>query len=170
MSELIAKSFDLKYKIVKNGDDRAEISGRQWIFTKRLEEFRHIIDIKEKTCTYMEWQLTGKPCLHAIALLASINEDIENYVDKYYSIEKFKAIYCGRVPSCVDRSQWPKSDHGFFLYPSLLRRVAGKPRILRIKGSHEPGEKGSHTNVLCAKAISIIGRIAKKVIQQPRRP
>jgi hypothetical protein len=90
----------------------------------------------------------SKPCLHAIAFLTSINEDIENYVDKYYTIEKFKETYCGRVPSCVDKSRWPKSNHGFFLYPPLLR-VAGIPRTLRIKQSHEPGAKKKGTSHQC---------------------
>jgi hypothetical protein len=139
MNELNAKSFDLKYEIRRNGEDKAEVSGRQWTFTRQLENFTHIDDILEKTCTCREWQLTGKPCLHAIAFITSLNEDIENYVDHYYSIEKFKTTYAGRVPACVDKNQWPKSDHGFFLYSPLLRKVASRPRTLRIKGSHEPG-------------------------------
>jgi hypothetical protein len=56
----------------------------------------------------------GKPCLHAIGFLTSINEDIENYVDKYYTIEKFKETYCARVPSCVDNKvNGPKVIMGF---------------------------------------------------------
>jgi hypothetical protein len=35
-------------------------------------------------------------------------------------------------------SFFDSSDHGFFLYSPLLRKVAGRPRTLRIKGSHEP--------------------------------
>jgi hypothetical protein len=139
MTELNAKSFDLKYEIRRNCDDRAEVSKRQWTFIKQLENFTHIVDILEKTCTCIEWQLTGKPCLHAIASITSLNEDIENYVDHYYSIEKFKATYAGRVPACVDKNQWSKSDRGFFLYSPLLSKVAGRLRTLRIKGSHEPG-------------------------------
>jgi hypothetical protein len=71
--------------------------------------------------------------------ITSLNEDIENYVDQYYSIDKFKATYAGRVPACVDKNQWQKNDLEFFLYSPLLRKVAGRPRTLRIKGSHEPG-------------------------------
>jgi hypothetical protein len=62
MAELNAKSFDLKYEIRRNCDDRAEVSKRQWTFIKQLENFTHIVDILEKTCTCIEWQLTGKPC------------------------------------------------------------------------------------------------------------
>jgi hypothetical protein len=100
---------------------------------------------------HVEWQLNGKPCLHAIAFITSLNEDIENYVDHYSSIEKFKATYAGRVPTCVDKNQWTKSDHEFFLYSPLLRKVVGRPRTLRIKGSHElvaaTKKEGNYTQV-----------------------
>jgi hypothetical protein len=45
MTELTPKSFDLKYEIMRNGDDTTEIAGRHWTFTKRLEEFRRLVDI-----------------------------------------------------------------------------------------------------------------------------
>jgi hypothetical protein len=41
------------------------------------------------------------------------------------------------MSACVNKNQWPKSNHGFFLYSPLLRKVAGMPRTLRIKGAHE---------------------------------
>jgi hypothetical protein len=59
MDELNTKSFDLKYEIWRNGDNMAEVSGRKWTFTKQLENFTHIVDILENTCTCREWQLTG---------------------------------------------------------------------------------------------------------------
>jgi hypothetical protein len=154
MNELNAKSFDLKYEILRNGEDRAEVLGRQWTFTRKLENFMHIADILEKTCTSREWQLTGKPCFHAITFITSFNEDIENYVDHYYSIEKFKATYAGRVPACVDKNQWPKSDHGLKLHMNL---------------ELQQKRKELHTNAPYAKVLDIIEKNAKKVTLMPSK-
>jgi hypothetical protein len=51
-------------------EDRAEILGRQWTFTKKLDNFTHIVDILEKTCTCRvatKWKaLPSCNCFHNI--------------------------------------------------------------------------------------------------------
>jgi hypothetical protein len=42
--------------------------------------------------------------MHALAFICSINgAEIQKYVDDYYSVEKFKAAYVGRIPSMTDK-------------------------------------------------------------------
>ncbi|WVZ50013.1 LOW QUALITY PROTEIN: hypothetical protein U9M48_001312, partial [Paspalum notatum var. saurae] len=107
--------------------------------------YRYAVNLKERTCTCREWQISGKPCLHAIAMITSIrNEKLEDYVDMYYLVEKFRAAYAGLIPALPDKSQWPESSHDFFLYPPLLKPVAGRRKTQR-----HNGRKGKHKCPIC---------------------
>jgi len=50
----------------------------------------------------------------------------------------------------VDKSQWPKSDHGFFMHPPLLKATAGGPKSERYEGCTEKkGNEGKHKSPIC---------------------
>jgi hypothetical protein len=60
-----------------------------------------------------------------------------------------------------DKSQWPESNHDFFMHPPLLTPIAGRPKIERHKGtSDKKREKGS-TSALFVWTMDIIGIIAR---------
>jgi len=72
----------------------------------------------------------------------------------YYSVEKFRAAYETLIPAMPDKSQWPESNHGFFMYPPLLKATGGRRHTQRFKGSTEAGssttrKKGSHQCPIC---------------------
>jgi hypothetical protein len=53
---------------------------------------------------------------HAIAYITSIpSAKLEDYVDDYYSVERFRAAYEGVILSILDKTMWPKATHDFFL-------------------------------------------------------
>ncbi|WVZ74373.1 hypothetical protein U9M48_022561, partial [Paspalum notatum var. saurae] len=114
--------------------------------------YRYAVNLKERTCSCREWQVSGKPCLHAVAMITSIrNEKIEDYVDEYFSVSKFKKAYEGIIPALPDKTQWPQSTHGFFMHPPLLKSTAGRRKTQRFKGSSEgpTGRKGKHQCPIC---------------------
>ena len=88
---------------------------------------------------------------HALAFITSLpNEPIEKHVDFYFSIEKFRAAYSACIPALPGKANWPKSDHGFFMHPPLLKAVAGRPKTERHKcGSANKGNKRSHQCPIC---------------------
>ena len=88
--------------------------------------------------------------MHAIAFIGHVRGSIEDYVDDCYSVEKFRATYEHIIPGLVDKSQWPKGDHGFFLEPPILKSVAGRRRKNRYKGSEERS-KGAHKCPICKR-------------------
>ncbi|XP_048540693.1 uncharacterized protein LOC125519954 [Triticum urartu] len=50
----------------------------------------------------------------------------------------------------VDKNQWPKSDHGFFMFPPLLKSTAGRHKTERYKGCSEKKRKsGQHLCPIC---------------------
>jgi hypothetical protein len=55
----------------------------------------------------------------------------------YYSVDKFRAAYAQLIPAMRDNTQWPESDHGFFMHPPLLKSTAGRPKTERYKGTSE---------------------------------
>ena len=70
-------------------------------------------------------------------------------MDPFYSVERFRTAYAQQLPALVDKSQWPKSEHGFFMNPPLLKAVAGgRRRTERFKGCAEK-KKGQHKCKVC---------------------
>jgi hypothetical protein len=56
---------------------------------KDEEVRRHVVYPTQHVCTCREWPLTGKPCPHALAVITTMRQpNMDQYVDKYYSIEK----------------------------------------------------------------------------------
>ena len=113
---------------------------------------RHVVYLPQHVCTCREWQLTGKPCSHALAVITTMRQpNMDQYVDKYYSVEKFQATYRGISPSITDRGQWPEVDKGFKLFPPVMKKT--RPLGRQKKKRHlAPGERSGkatrHVNAL----------------------
>ena len=59
---------------------------------------KHTVDLHNHNCSCREWQVTGKPCRHALAwILSNRGIKIEDYVHEYYSVARFKKAYEARV-------------------------------------------------------------------------
>jgi len=114
------------------------------------KSYKFVVNLKERTCSCRAWEVSGLPCKHAIAFITSIpGEKIEDHVDNYYSIQMFRAAYEGKIPSLPDKSMWPKSEHGFFMHPPLLKSTAGRRRQNRYKAAVEGGSKGAKGRHQC---------------------
>ena len=66
---------------------------------------RHMVDLQGHSCSCREWQITGKPCKHALAwILSNRGIKIADFVHEYYSVQRFRAAYASRVEPLPDRS------------------------------------------------------------------
>ena len=135
MKELHNKSRNLKYNIHKSGPMVGEVGG----VNKDLVPWRFIVDLDKRECTCRGWQLTGLPCVHALAFIGTRRVDLEDYVDHYYSVDMFKAAYATPVPPMPSKDEWEKLNLGFNLLPPKCNRAAGRPRKRRIVGVEEGG-------------------------------
>jgi hypothetical protein len=97
-----------------------------------------------RECTCLEWQHTGKPCDHALAFLIGRRNPIwDDYVDNYFSLDKFREAYAGEIEPLTDRSQWPHVEMNFDMQAPIDKpRGSGRPRKLRFKGFLEGGDGG----------------------------
>lgn len=130
MNPLIIKSRNITgYTITEISAVAAEVVG----CSRDGTAWRHAVELDLRECTCNKWQLNGKPCSHAIAVICSKRAKLEDYVDDYYSVEKFKAAYNHVIRPMPGKSKWAKSNHGFKLQPPKLKRPAGRPKVQRYK-------------------------------------
>ncbi|CAO2142805.1 unnamed protein product, partial [Urochloa humidicola] len=99
---------------------------------------RHVVNIKNHTCTCREWQVSGKPCPHALALTTTTrNPKMEDYLHPYFSVRHFRLAYSGVIKPLTDKSQWAHVELDFTLRPPLQKRPVGRQRKNRIPGCME---------------------------------
>lgn len=136
-------------KVVKGGDESAEVTE----LYKDVEVIRHVVYLDRKECTCLEWQMTGKPCAHALAMITTQRKpQMEKYVDMAYSVQKLQRAYQGVIPHITDKNQWPQVDKGFKLLPPLCKkRGVGRQRKNRIPSCLEKGKGKLKRQVKCKK-------------------
>ncbi|WVZ79860.1 hypothetical protein U9M48_027388 [Paspalum notatum var. saurae] len=155
MKVLHEKSRNLNFSITKCTPMIGEVGG----VNKDLIPWRFIVDLERRECSCGAWQMTGLPCVHGIAFIGTRRVDLEDFVDKYYSVEKFKAAYASYVCPLPDKTQWEPVNTGFKLLPPLLKRAAGRPRTRRIVGVEEGGS-GTKRRQAC-KRCGGLGHLQK---------
>ena len=97
---LISNHLTVLKVSVSDGDIAEVTIVDQWNNQKR-----ETVDLQNHNCSCREWQVTGKPCRHALAwILSNRGMKIEDYVHEYYSVAKFKKAYEARVEPIPDRS------------------------------------------------------------------
>lgn len=109
--------------------------------TKSGALFRHSVNLENKTCSCRAWQVSGKPCRHALVFIAKLSREVQmdDYVHDYFSVEKFKKAYSGMFNPMTSKHLWPHVDLEYKIKKPKLRRKPGRPRKTRIKASDEPG-------------------------------
>jgi hypothetical protein len=80
----------------------------------------------------------------------------------YYSVEKFRVAYSQLIPVMPDKSQWPKSNHEFFIHPPLLTLVAGRPKTEGTKVPVTRKREKDNISALFVWTMDIIGIIARE--------
>jgi len=165
LKELHQVSSNLRVvKVARSDEDCAEVT----LVDAYNNTRRQTVDLKNQKCSCRVWQVTGKPCHHALAwILSNRGVQISDFVYEYYSVAKFKAAYEGRVTTMPDRSQWPVVDLGFQVWPPLQKRAPGRPKVQRIRGALEKGPK---KKVRCSRCKGY-GHFAKTCkLAEPSEP
>ncbi|CAN6244322.1 unnamed protein product, partial [Urochloa humidicola] len=122
IQQLKVKTRGLGYLTVVKGD---HVQGEVW---NNSSGSRNVVKAHLQDCTCLEWQHTGKPCHHALALLtANQNNDVnlEDYVHEYYSVERFQNAYKRMIEPLPDKSFWPHVHLPFKVAAPLVPRGVG---------------------------------------------
>jgi hypothetical protein len=105
---------------------------------------RHIVKADQHYCSCLEWQHTGKPCQHGlVVIIAQQFKDVrmEDFVDEYFSVQKFRKAYERMIEQLGDKSFWPKAAMFEEMHAPLGKRAVGRQRKNRIRGILEGGSK-----------------------------
>jgi hypothetical protein len=134
---LNAKTRGLGHLSIRKADNYvAEVRDNNNVHSK------HIVKADLKECSCMKWQHTGKPCQYALCLIISQefrNVRMEDFVDDYFSVEKYVKAYERVVEPIGDKSMWPKVDDASEVAAPIGKRAAGRQWKNRIKSCLEGG-------------------------------
>nr|KAJ0221089.1 hypothetical protein LSAT_V11C200074510 [Lactuca sativa] len=115
---------DRFWKVIPFGYQQSEV---------RLGYDAYVVDIGSRTCACRSWQLTGYPCVHGHACIASLNMDVEEYVLPWFTTSMFL--------NCCMYTINPLNDYIKPL-PPKRRRLPGRPSTKRKRDRIERENQG----------------------------
>jgi hypothetical protein len=124
---LYLKERGLKMKCIRSDKYEGEVA-----YTDSKDRlWRYPVNLAARTCSCRQWQIRGKPYIHALHLMTVIggaDREVDQYCSEYFSVPKFKAAYDDNVPALLGKDQWNIVDPGFKLHAPVLTRTLGRPR------------------------------------------
>lgn len=95
-------------------------------------EIFETVDIVHWDCSCKEWQLTGLPCCHAIAVIEGNGRDRYDYCSRYFTVDSYRSTYAESihpVPN-VDRPVKNESTElAVTVTPPPTKRPPGRPKM-----------------------------------------
>lgn len=107
--KLINKMLDLVGKF----DTEGSVVGQVYLVTNVSTKKIFTVNIVDKQCTCLQWQLRGFPCQHDVCALKLLRPNWKDYYAPYYSVEYYRTIYADDVNPLEDVSEW-NWEIGFF--------------------------------------------------------
>jgi len=129
------------------------------------------------TCTCYQWQMTGIPYGHTLAVCLARKEDPQTYAKGFYRLNAYHGTYAASIfPPNVNAASATVNIYpiaGFVevrentnvLLPPKTRRPPGRPKKQRIRGANEVGGRAKrihrcgrcgntgHSRVSCRERI-----------------
>ncbi|KAL4576182.1 hypothetical protein LXL04_012271 [Taraxacum kok-saghyz] len=127
------------WDVIPSGDQQYEVKFSHEVYAVHLEHH---------TCGCRSWQLTGIPCVHAVAAILFLNDNPEDYVAVWYTTSMFGSCYRYPIKPINGPDMWPTVDCNPIL-PPRRRRMPGRPKVNRRKcptekvGKHSVTKKGT---------------------------
>lgn len=108
------------------------------------DESTNIINTETKECTCRRWQMTGLPCMHALAAMEYTNGCIDDYCSKYFLTECYRLAYSLSINPIPDAGRPTSTDpfHSPSTCSPRTRRMAGRPK-----------EKPTETRIVIKRAL-----------------
>ncbi|GJX68532.1 zinc finger, PMZ-type containing protein [Tanacetum coccineum] len=101
------------------------------------------VNLQHKVCQCRMWELSGVPCVHAVAAYLHVGNDLDLGVSHWYSQESWFNAYQFSIKPVFGSNMWKRTSDVPPL-PPLVRTMPGRPQKARIKA---PGETcSSHTS------------------------
>ncbi|GJY70493.1 mutator type transposase [Tanacetum coccineum] len=123
------------YKVLWNGDNQYQVMGPY--------NDKCVVDVKEKTCSYIKWELTSIPCKHVVAALwdrARNKSDVgipESWVHACYWLVTWEKVYSYKINPLNGKDLWKKHHCPNTLIPPKFHPQIGRPPKKRKKSADE---------------------------------
>ena len=86
-----------------------------WRSGHRFEVEQHnnkfVVDLEESICGYRVWDLTGKPCCHAVAAIMYVRKKAEYFVSVWYTKVIWALAYEYIIESVPSMKSWPRTKY-----------------------------------------------------------
>ncbi|CAI9285675.1 unnamed protein product [Lactuca saligna] len=135
----LSKLKDLQrfWKVIPSGYQQYEV---------RLGYDAYVVDIGSRTCACRTWQLTGYPCVHGYACIASLNRDVQEYVSPWFTTSMYLNCYRNTINPLNGSDMWPHVDYISPL-PPKRRRLPGRPSTKRKRDQIERENQGKKHSI-----------------------
>ncbi|CAI9281960.1 unnamed protein product [Lactuca saligna] len=125
------------WDVIPSGEEEYEV---------KLAHEVYVVHLESKTCGCRAWQLSGIPCMHAIAAILYLNGNAEDYVAVWFKTSMFGSCYRYPVKPINGANMWPDVLFDPIL-PPRRRRMPGRPKVIVIKKDTTRGD------VHCSKKV-----------------
>nr|KAJ0228597.1 hypothetical protein LSAT_V11C100013270 [Lactuca sativa] len=119
----------------------------------RIGNDGYAVDLNNNTCGCRSWQVSGIPCVHAVAAISYLNRNAEDYVAPWFHTTMFFTCYNHTINPLNGSSMWPEAPYMKPL-PPQKRRLPGRPTLKRKKDQSEMESKGKTRHTI-SKAGSV---------------
>lgn len=95
-----------------------------------------VVNLQDRTCSCREWDLSGIPCIHAIACMGNGNYKPEEFVHPLLTKPVNQSIYSHYINPCPGEAFWQRTLLNPVL-PPKYKRPPGRPKKQRRKAPEE---------------------------------
>ncbi|PPD95301.1 hypothetical protein GOBAR_DD07676 [Gossypium barbadense] len=95
---------------------------------------QHVVDLVENSYSCRNWDLTGIPCMHALAIIHLKDEFLETYVQTWYTKQTQLQIYSNFIRLVRGPKQLVYLSNMLPILPLTLRRPPDRPTKATIRG------------------------------------
>ena len=133
-----------RYRVIQSNGAVYEVFSPETIST-------YVVRLDTETCTCYEWQMSGIPCGHVLAVGLGCGDDSQTYAKAFYRLDAYRGIYSDSIfPPNVNATNTADiattatiipiiQPNSIIVLPPNTRRPPGRPKKQRIRGAREGG-------------------------------
>ncbi|XVF56380.1 hypothetical protein PTKIN_Ptkin06aG0115800 [Pterospermum kingtungense] len=107
---------------------------------------KQVVRLNEGTCICGKWQIYKFPCSHVMAVCGRLALDSWQYIEDYYSIEKYSQTWAPQFNRIPHESYWPEPNIPQLVPdPARRRSKKGRPQSTRIRTEMDINEGRTST-------------------------
>ncbi|PPS09638.1 hypothetical protein GOBAR_AA11006 [Gossypium barbadense] len=134
----------------------------------------YAVDLRNRRCECGIFQTLRYPCAHVHAACARANLNVEQFIDKIYTLQRTLCIWGNKFLIMSDVSNWEVPPPAFEMVPdrSLCRHLKGRPQSTRIRNdmdvrkTSEPKpctvcRTSGHNRSACPHRVYVSGQLSR---------